>query len=145
MCEGMGFQGVEDRPWLWDLPPNNKLYYPLFELDIPFFTQVGHTRPRCPSVPPLRMRAPEPGHPIPYIDEIALAFPQLKIPGNTRTSTSIPPRICRATTRHNLFTSSRRMAGTRSCLDPTFSQLSWKVCMEQVGEMGLEEEIKFCS
>jgi predicted TIM-barrel fold metal-dependent hydrolase len=63
-------------PWLWKLPPNDKLYYPLYvkciELDIPFCTQVGHTGPLMPS---------DPGRPIPYIDEIALTFPELKIVG----------------------------------------------------------------
>lgn len=42
-----GFKGLRVVPWLWKLPPNDKHYYPLFvkciELDIPFFTQVGHT------------------------------------------------------------------------------------------------------
>lgn len=42
-----GFKGLRVVPWLWNLPPNDKHYYPLFvkciELDIPFFTQVGHT------------------------------------------------------------------------------------------------------
>ena len=63
-------------PWLWNRPPNDKLYYPLYvkciELDIPFCTQVGHTGPLMPS---------EPGRPIPYIDEVALTFPELKILG----------------------------------------------------------------
>lgn len=61
-------------PWLWDLPPDDRRYYPLYaeccELDIPFCTQVGHTGPLCPS---------EPGRPIPYLDRVALEFPDLKI------------------------------------------------------------------
>ena len=61
-------------PWLWKVPPNDRLYYPLYvkcvELDVPFCTQVGHTGPLMPS---------ETGRPIPYIDEVALAFPELKI------------------------------------------------------------------
>jgi len=40
------------------------------ELEIPFCTQVGHTGPLCPS---------EPGRPIPYLDNVALEFPDLKI------------------------------------------------------------------
>jgi predicted TIM-barrel fold metal-dependent hydrolase len=56
------------------LPPNDRRYYPLYaecvELGIPFCTQVGHTGPLCPS---------EPGRPIPYLDEVALEFPELKI------------------------------------------------------------------
>jgi predicted TIM-barrel fold metal-dependent hydrolase len=72
----LGFKALRVIPWLWELPPNHKLYYPLFvkciELDIPFCTQVGHTGPLMPS---------ETGRPIPYIDEIALVFPELKIVG----------------------------------------------------------------
>lgn len=60
--------------WLWDLPPDNRLYYPLYaecvELKIPVCLQLGHTGPLCPS---------EPGRPIPYIDRVALDFPELVI------------------------------------------------------------------
>ena len=55
-------------------PPTDRRYYPLFaecvELGVPFCTQVGHTGPLRPS---------ETGRPIPYIDEIALDFPELVI------------------------------------------------------------------
>ncbi|MCC6143957.1 MAG: amidohydrolase [Candidatus Hydrogenedentes bacterium] len=70
----LGFRGLRIVPWLWDLPPDDRRYYPLYaeccELDIPFCTQVGHTGPLCPS---------EPGRPIPYLDRVALEFPDLKI------------------------------------------------------------------
>jgi predicted TIM-barrel fold metal-dependent hydrolase len=69
----LGFKALRVIPWLW-LPPNDKLYYPLYvkciELDIPFCTQVGHTGPLMPS---------ETGRPVPYIDEVALTFPELRI------------------------------------------------------------------
>lgn len=69
-----GFKGLRIVPWLWNLPPTDAHYWPLYvkcvELDIPFFTQVGHTGPLCPS---------EVGKPIPYIDVVALKFPALKI------------------------------------------------------------------
>ena len=72
----LGLRALHMLPWIWNLPPNDKLYYPLFvkciELGIPFCTQVGHTGPMFPS---------EPGRPIPYIDEVALAFPELTIVG----------------------------------------------------------------
>jgi predicted TIM-barrel fold metal-dependent hydrolase len=71
-----GFKALRMIPWIWNLPPNDKLYYPLYvkcvELGIPFCTQVGHTGPLMPS---------EPGRPIPYLDEVALTFPELKILG----------------------------------------------------------------
>jgi len=72
----LGLRALHMLPWIWNLPPNDKLYYPLFvkcvELGIPFCCQVGHTGPMFPS---------EPGRPIPYIDEVALAFPDLTIVG----------------------------------------------------------------
>jgi predicted TIM-barrel fold metal-dependent hydrolase len=72
----LGFGGLRIAPWLWDLPPDDRRYYPLYaeccELDVPFSLQVGHTGPLCPS---------EPGRPIPYLDRVALEFPELTIVG----------------------------------------------------------------
>lgn len=69
-----GFVGLRVVPWLWELPPNHRLYYPLYaacvELGVPFCTQVGHTGP---------LRTSETGRPIPYIDDVALDFPDLVI------------------------------------------------------------------
>jgi predicted TIM-barrel fold metal-dependent hydrolase len=69
-----GFVALRVVPWLWGLPPTDRRYYPLFaacvDLGIPFCTQVGHTGPLRPS---------ETGRPIPYIDEVALDFPELTI------------------------------------------------------------------
>ena len=70
----LGFRALRVVPWLWNLPPDDRRYYPLYaeccELDIPFCTQAGHTGPLCPS---------EPGRPIPYLDHVALEFPELRI------------------------------------------------------------------
>ncbi len=70
----LGFKALRMLPWLWNRPPNDRFYFPLFvkciELGIPFCTQAGHTGPLMPS---------EPGRPIPYLDEVALIFPELKI------------------------------------------------------------------
>ncbi len=70
----LGFKALRVVPWLWEKPPNDRLYFPLYvkciELGIPFCTQVGHTGPLKPS---------ETGRPVPYLDEIALIFPELKI------------------------------------------------------------------
>lgn len=69
-----GFIALRQVQWLWNLPPTENLYYPLYaqcvELDVPVCLQVGHTGPLRPS---------EPGRPIPYIDQVALDFPELKI------------------------------------------------------------------
>ncbi|ORW21329.1 amidohydrolase [Mycolicibacter nonchromogenicus] len=69
-----GFVGLRVVPWLWNAPPTDRRYYPLFaecvEIGVPFCTQVGHTGPLRPS---------ETGRPIPYIDQVALDFPELSI------------------------------------------------------------------
>ena len=70
----LGFKGLRVVPWLWEAPPTDRRYYPLYatciDLGVPFFTQVGHTGPLRPS---------ETGRPIPYIDQVALDFPELVI------------------------------------------------------------------
>lgn len=72
----LGLRALRILPWLWNRPPNDRHYYPLYaeciELGIPFCLQVGHTGPLCPS---------DPGRPIPYLDEVALDFPELVIVG----------------------------------------------------------------
>lgn len=72
----LGFVAVRVVPWLWDLPPNDRRYYPVYvtcvELGVPFCTQIGHTGPLCRS---------EPGRPIPYLDDVLLDFPDLVVVG----------------------------------------------------------------
>ena len=73
-CVANGFVGVRMLPWLWDLPPDDRRYYPVYatcvELGVPFCTQVGHTGPLMSS---------EPGRPIPYLERVAIDFPELTI------------------------------------------------------------------
>jgi predicted TIM-barrel fold metal-dependent hydrolase len=70
----LGFKGLRVIPWLWEAAPTDRRYYPLYaacvELGVPFCTQVGHTGPLKPS---------ETGRPIPYIDQVAIDFPELTI------------------------------------------------------------------
>ncbi len=72
----LGMKALRIVPWLWGLPPNDRRYYPLYaecvDLGIPFCTQVGHTGP---------LRTSETGRPIPYLDDVALEFPELVIVG----------------------------------------------------------------
>lgn len=74
--QDLGFKALRVLPWLWNLPPDDRRYYPLYaecvELGIPFCTQVGHVG---------ALRASEPGRPIPYLDHVALEFPELVIVG----------------------------------------------------------------
>jgi predicted TIM-barrel fold metal-dependent hydrolase len=71
-----GFKALRVLPWLWEVPPTDRRFYPLYaacvELGVPFCTQVGHTGPLRPS---------ETGRPIPYIDQVAIDFPELVIVG----------------------------------------------------------------
>ncbi|MCA9683612.1 MAG: amidohydrolase [Myxococcales bacterium] len=72
----LGFVGIRILPWLWELPPDDRRFYPIYatcaELGVPVCTQVGHTGP---------LRGSEYGRPIPYIDNVALDFPELTIVG----------------------------------------------------------------
>jgi hypothetical protein len=73
-CVGeLGFKGIRVLPWLWEVPPTDRRFYPVYvaccEADVPFCTQIGHTGPLMPS---------EVGRPI-YLDQVALDFPELKI------------------------------------------------------------------
>jgi hypothetical protein len=68
------FKAVRVLPWLWELPPTHARFYPVLseccELGVPFCTQVGHTGPLMPS---------EFGRPIPYVDQLAIDFPELVV------------------------------------------------------------------
>jgi predicted TIM-barrel fold metal-dependent hydrolase len=72
--EELGFVGIRTIPWLWELPPDDRRYYPVYaecvQQDVPFCLQVGHTGPLKPS---------EMGRPIPYLDNVAREFPDLTI------------------------------------------------------------------
>lgn len=71
--EELGFKGIRVLPWLWETPPTDRLFYPVYaaccDLGVPFCTQIGHTGPLMPS---------EVGRPI-YLDRVALDFPELVI------------------------------------------------------------------
>ena len=73
--EELGFKGIRVLLWFWELPPTDRLFYPVYtaccELGVPFCTQIGHTGP---------LMASEVGRPI-YLDRVALDFPELVIVG----------------------------------------------------------------
>lgn len=149
----LGFKALRVVPWLWKLPPNDKLYFPLYveciELDIPFCTQVGHTGPLMPS---------ETGRPVPYLDEVALTFPDLRIVaghiGHPRTDEMIgvawkhdnvsidtsaylpayyPPQLI-----HYLKTYGQ----DKVMFGSNFPQLPLDKCMQQIRAMGLAPKIE---
>ena len=76
----LGMCAIRLEPYMYGdgtqgLAPTDKHYWPVYvkcvELGVPVCIQVGHTGPTLPS---------ECGRPI-YLDEVALAFPELKIVG----------------------------------------------------------------
>jgi len=73
--EDLGFKAIRVLPWLWQVPPTDRRFYPVYaaccELGVPWCTQIGHTGPLMPS---------EVGRPI-YLDQVALDFPELTIVG----------------------------------------------------------------
>lgn len=149
----LGFRALRVVPWLWQLPPNNRLYYPLYvaciELGIPFCTQVGHTGPLMPS---------EVGRPVPYLDEVLLTFPELVVVGghigypwtdetiglawkheNFYIDTSAHlPRYYPKQLLHFLESngSSKVLFGTN------WPQLKFSTCTKQVEELGLSDSAK---
>lgn len=76
IVDGDRIVGVRMVPWLWDLPPNDRRYYPIYtacvELGVPFCTQIGHTGPLLRS---------ETGRLIPYLEDVLLDFPELVVVG----------------------------------------------------------------
>ena len=76
LLDGNTFVGVRVVPWMWGLPPNDRRYYPIYmaciDAGVPFCTQIGHTGPLLTS---------ETGRPMPYLEDVLLDFPELKILG----------------------------------------------------------------
>ncbi len=76
LVDGKRFVGVRVVPWLWDLPPNDRRYYPIYaaciEAGVPFCTQIGHTGP---------LKRSETGRLIPYLEDVLLDFPELVVVG----------------------------------------------------------------
>ncbi len=74
--DGQRFVGVRIVPWLWDLPPNDRRYYPIYaacvDAGVPFCTQIGHTGP---------LKRSETGRLIPYLEDVLLDFPELQVVG----------------------------------------------------------------
>jgi uncharacterized protein len=149
----LGCKALRVVPWLWNRPPNDKLYFPLYvkciELGIPFCTQVGHTGPLMPS---------EPGRPIPYLDEVALTFPELKIIGGHIGYPWTDEMIGLAWKHENVFIDTsawlpryypsqllhfmKTYGQDKVLFGTNFPQLSFEKCVAQALELGLSEEVQ---
>ncbi len=151
--EVWGFRAMRLVPWLWNRPPNDKRYYPLYavcvELGIPVCTQVGHTGPLAPS---------ETGRPIPYLEEVAHDFPDLSIVGGHLGYPWVDEMIALASTYPNVYidTSAHmpryyppvllefmRHLGQKKVLFATnYPMLEFKRCVDQVKQLDLPSAVR---
>lgn len=149
----LGFIGLRVVQWYWNLPPTHRYYYPIFaqcvKLDIPVCLQVGHTGPLCPS---------EPGRPIPYIDEVALDFPELKIVCGHIGYPWTEEMIAVATKHTNVFIDTsayiakrfpeelvnymKRNGKKKVLFGTNYPMLTAKKCLEDLHTLKLDEEVK---
>lgn len=154
----LGFRALRIVPWLWELPPDDRRYYPLYaeciELDVPFCLQVGHTGP---------LRSSEMGRPIPYLENVALEFPELRIVAGHIGAPWTQEIISLATKFPNLYVDTSaykasrfpadfvefmRGRGARKVLFGTnYPMLTASACLESLASLGLgaEEQRQFLS
>lgn len=149
----LGLRALRVLPWLWNLPPNDRRYYPLYaecvELGIPFCLQVGHTGPLCPS---------EPGRPIPYLDEVALDFPELTIVGGHIGHPWTVEMIALATKYPNVYIDTSAYKASRYprelvdymrghgrkkvLFGSNFPMITPAECLAELGDLGLSDEAR---
>jgi predicted TIM-barrel fold metal-dependent hydrolase len=149
----LGFKAIRVLPWLWELPPTHARFYPVYseccELGVPFCTQVGHTGPLMPS---------EVGRPIPYIDQVAIDFPELVIVGGHIGYPWTDEMIAVATKHPNVFidTSAYTVRRYPPALvaylkahgrDKVMFGSNWPMipparALEGLGELGLDEKTR---
>jgi len=147
----LGFRGLRIVPWLWGLPPDDRRYYPLYaeciELEVPFCLQVGHTGPLMTS---------EPGRPIPYLENVALEFPELRIVAGHIGAPWTQEIISLATKFPNLYVDTSAYKTTRFPADfvtfmrgrgarkvmfgTNYPMLTAAACLEGLESLGLDEE-----
>jgi predicted TIM-barrel fold metal-dependent hydrolase len=147
----LGFRGLRIVPWLWGLPPDDRRYYPLYaecvELDIPFCLQVGHTGPLLTS---------ETGRPIPYLEHVALEFPELRIVAGHIGAPWTQEILSLATKCENVFIDTSAYKATRYPADfvefmrgrgaqkvmfgSNYPMLTAAACLEGLDALGLSAE-----
>lgn len=149
----LGFRGLRVLPWLWELPPDDRRYYPLYvecvELGVPFCLQVGHAGPLRPS---------EPGRPIPYLDRVACDLPELTIVGGHTGYPWTTEMIALATKYENVFIDTsaykpsrypdelvaymRRHGRRKVLFGSNFPMIQPADCVAQVDDLGLDDEAR---
>ncbi len=149
----LGFKGLRILPWLWEAPPDDRRYYPLYaeciELGVPFCLQVGHAGPLYPS---------DPGRPIPYLDRVALDFPELVIVGGHIGYPWTDEMIALATKYENVYidtsaykpsrypealvTFMRSRGKSKVLFGSNFPMLMPKACLDQLDRLELDDEAR---
>lgn len=147
----LGFRALRIVPWLWGLPPDDRRYYPLYaecvELDVPFCLQVGHTGPLLTS---------ETGRPIPYLENVALEFPELRIIAGHIGAPWTQEIISLATKFPNLFVDTSAYKASRFPADfvefmrgrgaskvlfgTNYPMLTASACLEDISSLGLSAD-----
>jgi predicted TIM-barrel fold metal-dependent hydrolase len=147
----LGFVALRIVPWLWGWPPDDRRYYPLYaeciELDVPFCLQVGHTGPLLSS---------ETGRPIPYLENVALDFPELRIVAGHIGVPWTQEIISLATKFSNVYIDTSAYKATRFPTDfvefmrgrgakrvmfgTNYPMLTASACLEGMQELGLGEQ-----
>lgn len=148
----LGLRALRMLPWLWNAPPDDRRYYPLYaqcvELGVPFCTQVGHTGPMGPS---------DPGRPIPYLDRVALDFPELTIVAGHIGYPWTDEMVALASKYENVFIDTsaykprrypaslreylRGPGRTKVLFGSNFPMVMPADCMAEMGELGLDDDV----
>lgn len=148
----LGFKALRMLPWLWQLPPDDRRYYPLYaecvELGVPFCLQVGHAGPLMPS---------EPGRPIPYLDHVACEFPELTIVGGHIGYPWTEEMIALATKYPNVYIDTsaykpkryppelvaymKRHGRKKVLFGSNFPMILPSDCLAQLDALGLDDEV----
>ncbi|WP_299980444.1 amidohydrolase family protein [uncultured Pseudoteredinibacter sp.] len=146
-----GFKALRIVQWVWNLPPTDPLYYPLYaecvNLGVPICLQVGHTGPLRPS---------ETGRPIPYIDQIALDFPELQIVGGHVGYPWTTEMIAVATKHENVFIDTSAYSANRFppeliqfmksngrkkvMFGTNYPMITPEKCLRDLDSLGMDEE-----
>lgn len=152
-CAERGFRGIRLLPWLWDLPPNHRRFYPVYaacvEAGLPFCTQIGHTGP---------LRSSEWGRPIPYLEDVLIDFPDLVVVGGHVGMPWIHEVLSLAHKFPNFYVDTsayklhrlpaelveyaRGRGRTRVLFGSNFPMIMPAACLERVDKLGLDDEAR---
>ncbi|GAA5317336.1 MAG: amidohydrolase family protein [Candidatus Pelagadaptatus aseana] len=147
----LGFKAIRVLPWLWELPPTDRRFYPVFtacaDLGVPFCTQIGHTGPLMPS---------EPGRPL-YLDQVALDFPELTIVGGHIGYPWTEEAIAVATKHENVYIDTSAYTANRYpeelvkfmkghgrhkvLFGTNYPMITPAQCLKDLDQLGLDEDV----